>query len=864
MRDTWSGAQELLDAWPQVPPMPTAGGALRRLRDALADLAGSGSGWRDLAALTRQILLEAQAGGNTAGLTAPLGRLLPTRAQWEELHCQALPAAQGLHLTALPWHPEARTGDAALAAEHDMRQIHRGESLADQLRLEPCQADPFWTQALGEGYSHYKSIGQRQAARAVALAEPGSTTIVCLPTGHGKTALVQAPALLVSKRKGVTVVVVPTTVLALDMERRTQELLRGHGRQSPTGCYAYIGGLEESLKHRMREDIRAGSQRLIFTSPEALVSSLKAPLNDAAQAGLLQYFVIDEAHIVEQWGNGFRTEFQTLASHRRTWLTKSPPGREPATICMSATLTEQQVATLETLFASPRAARIVWGAQLRHEPSYYIESFVDEAEREAAILLAVDRLPRPMALYVTQPKDAKAWAARLRRAGYGRVTHVAGDSTPDSRRQAVEGWGGRSALGSVPTRYDIVVGTSAFGLGVDLPDVRTVVHACLPDSVDRYYQEVGRGGRDGRPSLAYLASTPQDQQVADRINQQAVIGQDKAWDRWQGMWVLRDKTYARPGHSLVDLDSVPDNVSDTSETNRSWNIRVQNLMIRAGLITQHLPQPPSQREDEPYSLFEERLDRFYELITTHADVSFADAQAYDEAHFRLRFEGVRRKLIRAQKTALADLRTALNGEQCIAEVISNYYRLRQGNASLRTGVNCRGCPACRSTILPTDADLYRLAGDAHPAVPSRSTKAMDPLARHRGTSSYLGLWWTADSERLGRLPRLLELLARRGMPVLGGPGVSAQLVDALQKEVAPHRIVWDYDLDLLRFYADPIIWVLDDEHTPFDDALLSRLDSPDITYLIHPSNTRDPHRPDLPLTTLHLEELSIRAALEAL
>ncbi len=864
MRDSWTGAQELFDAWPQVPQMPTAGGTLRRLRDALADLTGKGSSWRDIATLTRQILLEAQAKGNAVGLTAPVGWPLPTRGQWEEAHCQVLPAERGLHLTARPWHPNTQSGESTRAAEHDMQLIYRGERLGDQLHLEPCQADPFWTLALGERYSHYKSVGQRQAARAVALAGPGSTTVICLPTGHGKTALVQAPALLASKRTGVTVVVVPTTVLALDMERRTQELLHGRGRQSPSGRYAYIGGLEEGLKNRMKEDIRAGSQRLVFTSPEALVSSLKAPLNDAAQAGLLQYFVIDEAHIVEQWGNGFRTEFQTMASHRRTWLTKSPPGREPATICMSATLTEQQVATLETLFANPGTARIVWGAQLRHEPSYYIDSCADEAEREAAILLAVDRLPRPMALYVTQPKEAKAWAARLRSAGYGRVTHVAGDSTPDSRRQAVEGWGGQAALGPVPTRYDVVVGTSAFGLGVDLPDVRTVVHACLPDSVDRYYQEIGRGGRDGRPSLAYLAATPQDQQVADRINQQAVIGQDKAWDRWEGMWVLRDKTYARPGHSLIDLDSVPDNVSDTSETNRSWNIRILNLMTRAGLINQHLPQPPRQREDEPYSLFEERIDRFYELITTHADVSFADAQAYDEANFRIRFEGVRSKLIRAQKAALADLRAALNGNQCIAEVISDYYRVRQGNASLRTGVNCRGCPVCRTTPLPTGTDFYRLAGDPHPAVPPRSTKAMDPLAHHRGASSYLGLWWSADSERIGRLPRLLELLARRGMPVLGGPGVSAQLVDSLQREVAPHRIVWDYDLDLLRFYAGPIIWVLGDDHAPFDDALLSRLDSPDVTYLVHPRNTRDPHRPDHHLTTLHLEELSIRAALEAL
>ena len=103
----------------------------------------------------------------------------------------------------------------------------------------------------------------------------------------------------------------------------------------------------------------------------------------------------------------------------------------------------------------------------------------------------------------------------LHGAGFRRITQVTGDSSDEQRRSAIEGWRGEDTLGrTIPTRYDIVVGTSAFGLGVDMPDVRSVVHACVPETLDRFYQEVGRGGRDGRPSIACLASAPGDYAVA--------------------------------------------------------------------------------------------------------------------------------------------------------------------------------------------------------------------------------------------------------------------------------------------------------------------------------------------------------------
>ncbi len=298
-----------------------------------------------------------------------------------------------------------------------------------------------------------------------------------------------------------SVVVVPTVILALDMEARTQAALARQGRQSPTGHYAYTGGMPQETKRQICDDVRTGRQRVLFTSPEAVVTALKKPLEDAAEAGLLQYFVIDEAHLVEQWGTGFRPEFQTMASHRRTWLRKAPQDQAPVTVAMSATLTHQQVSLLEQLFAEEGQAQVVWASQLRHEPSYYVDTCPDDESRDQAVIDAVAMLPRPLALYTTRVKDAVDWAERLRQAGFHRVTEVTGKSTDDQRRQSLEGWAGSTPVGAERTRFDVVVGTSAFGLGVDLPDVRTVVHACLPETTDRYYQEVGRAGRDGNPAL---------------------------------------------------------------------------------------------------------------------------------------------------------------------------------------------------------------------------------------------------------------------------------------------------------------------------------------------------------------------------
>jgi ATP-dependent DNA helicase RecQ len=855
--DSWARAQELITVWPDVPSEFPASGTTRRLRDALT---GS-SGWLDIAALIRQVLLEQEARhGRRLSLIVPTALPFPTSEQWSEAGCEALHAANGkLSITAEPWHPPVEPGGSEEAAAEDIRRLYEGKKKVRQA----CPADPFWTEALG--FESYTSIGQRQAARTVVMAPPGSTSIVCLPTGQGKTEVALGPALLASRNRGISVVVVPTVVLTLDFERRIRELLdRVEERGSPSGRYAYTGGMGDSEKLQIREAVREGVQRIVVTSPEAIQLGLSASLAAAAEAGYLRYLIIDEAHLVDQWGSGFRPEFQTLASQRLAWLTMAPSGQELITVAMSATLTERNIKTLADLFAPQRTATLTWASVTRPEPSYYLTSAENKVVRDAAIATAVSRLPRPLVLYATRAEDVQEWAVRLNAAGLHRVAQVTGDSYDADRQAALEGWRGQLATGEeVPTRHDIVVGTSAFGLGVDMPDVRSVVHACLPETIDRYYQEVGRAGRDGKPSIAYLVKAPSDDEIAASINQVTLISADKGWERWQHMF--RPERRLESGAYEVDLDSLPARLAAGYGQSRQWNVRTLNLMAGAGLIRLRALEPPRPLPDEDDDDWEARRDTFYENSRTHVAVELVTGAARNEELWRPVVEEQRAIISRQQYASLARMHDVLRGKQCVGELIAAYYRVRWQGGTLRSGINCRGCPWCRANIADADSEseMCRVALEPRPGVESWSGRAPDPLAKFHVGSPWLSITWQGRAERDDLLPDLLDALVPRGISILGGPGLDAKLVRRVQNDVKSAAVITDYDGDLLETFPSWVIWVLSDRTQSLDGAIRDRLTAGEPTYLIHQRNLPDLDRPGIRLAQVH-PTISLRVALGAL
>lgn len=852
--DEWGQARRLFATWPAAGTDVARSGTVRRLGDALAGLGSGASGWRDVVALTHQILLRAHALGNNNALPVPLRAGLPTREQWRQGSMDVLFDGERVLLHSVAWAP---TQESAAATEAALDQVHHAILGADssmRRALDNTPADPFWTHV--SGYHHYLSRGQQQAARSLAMMPPGETAIVCLPTGHGKTPVALTACLLAGAHGGVSVLVVPTVVLAIDMERRIRSLLARSDPQASQRRYAYVGSLDDAAKQHIRDDIVSGRQGLVVASPEAVTMGLQAALLEAASAGHLHYLVLDEAHLVEQWGNDFRTAFQSLAAQRRNWISAASQRRAPRTVAMSATLTQQQVNTLENLFARPRQAKLVWASELREEPAYFIDSFPGEEERAEAVLEAVTRLPKPMALYVARREDARLWLQHLREAGLHRVATVHGDSTEDERRTALTGWAGGSSETPAPTQFDVIVGTSAFGLGIDLTDVRTVIHACLPETVDRYYQEVGRGGRDGSPSLAYLATTAADRGIARSLNRQKLISAPTAWERWwEGMFLQRLPTDS--ARYRLNMTHRPARLPVGYQRHRRWNEQILNFMVRAGLIEILPPALPRRAAGEDDQAWDRRLSAFYEQAPDLVDVDLKDGQTNNPGYFADAINRVREDIKAAQDNALHLMERLLLRRRCLADDLAEYYTIH----GYFTMPACRGCPACRRQGLPAagPGTLYRTPLSPDPDI-AEWARTDAPLHALHPYSPSLCLYWRSDDERRTELMPLLVRLARAGVSYFGGPGLSPAQACEIQEEAGSAAVVFDYDGGLLHEVRGLMVWVEKDGAVVVDAEAWTRLSDGDPLYLLHPEQAEDPERPGRLLLDTHVTALPLQHA----
>ena len=167
-----------------------------------------------------------------------------------------------------------------------------------------------------------------------------------------------APALLGWPARGLTLVVVPTVALAHDLAHQVRELCGRIGADTTTPL-AWHADLPDAERQVIKRAIRDGQQPILFASPEAVLQALSPALFDAAERGLLRSLVIDEAHLVAQWGNDFRPEFQSLTGVREELLKVCPPMSRFRTTLLTATLTPESFTTLRTLFGNKPAANRV-------------------------------------------------------------------------------------------------------------------------------------------------------------------------------------------------------------------------------------------------------------------------------------------------------------------------------------------------------------------------------------------------------------------------------------------------------------------------------------------------------------------------
>jgi len=649
--------QELLAKWPgePIPETKFEDAVHERLRRALLGLRAGKTGPGDLAGLIRHVLARegARAGSRERGpaFAVPRAEGWPDPTLWQAFGVEVFrQEPKRLGIRVIPWHPAWLGGSDPLSPA--LREEPRR-------RRDAVSADPAFSDLLdpaGTRYRTYDSPGQRQAVRAAFLMPAGSTLLVNLPTGGGKSLVFQSLALAAQSDGRMTLVIVPTVALARDQARRFSELTGLKGE------WAYHARLASDAKRLFRQRIREGTQPIVFTSPESALGALRPALFEAASQSRLAHLVIDEAHLIAAWGADFRPEFQLVAGLRNGLRQES--GGQLRTLLATATLSEDTWATLRQLFGQ---MEVISAVHLRPEPSHWIHRAADEVDRQAKLEEALRRVPRPFILYTTRREDAVLWADRLRAMGMWRVTCIrGGDLADEAGSRQLEAWAERE--------FDGVVATSAFGLGVDQSEVRTIVHACVPETVDRYYQEVGRAGRDGKAAISLLVYVDDDVCVAHGMADDLVIGVQKGLARWKAMWQGREPVPGREGTYMVPLDALAPHNANDSRLHRAWNRRTLILMARLGLITLDAVQPPAlePQPGESESEFEGRWRlesaRFFEKSAVRLTES---------GHQLEQVWRERRAMAVANGDPLADMREILSGRNALSDIFRRAYTIRE-------------------------------------------------------------------------------------------------------------------------------------------------------------------------------------------
>lgn len=424
------------------------------------------------------------------------------------------------------------------------------------------------------GYSHFKSIDQKLAVYGALNAPEGYTVLVSLPTGGGKSLVTQT---ISYQKDGLTIVIVPTISLAIDQKRVTKKVIKRATNEEEIFSYSSGDDVGPIFKA-----IREQKAKVLFISPEALLenSGFAEVVKEANKSRYLKNIVIDEAHIVVDWGASFRVDYQCLESWRNMLLLTNPSLR---TILLSATFEDRCVATLRNFFEVNEKWIEVRCDALRHEPRYTVIRAKNYVEKQKNILELVRKLPHPMIIYVARPVEADQIRQMLASNGIKNTRTFTGLTGRVQREKLIDAW--------VYDDYEIMIATSAFGVGVDKGDVRTVIHTYIPQNANTYYQELGRGGRDRLPCLSVMCLQPEDTTIGrDRIKKR-VLTPEKIIGRWDSLY--NNAKSQRISNNRVFIDtSIKPNYADvdefddspTSDADMNWNVYVLLFLRRFNLI----------------------------------------------------------------------------------------------------------------------------------------------------------------------------------------------------------------------------------------------------------------------------------------